>query len=151
MFKLLMVALGALFIAGFVKYTVLIHQAWAEEEGERLGLDAISRGIGTMLRGHYRRVPLWLALSGRRVTEGEAKLRPGLDRATVQEFVDAKALFGNVHFKRDAVWANFPRSKPDDDPEPYAAALVTVARFASTRSLEQIYEIEERLEAGMTP
>ena len=148
MFKLLMIALAALFLAGFVKYTVLVHQAWAEEEGERLGFEAVSRGIGTILRGAYHGVPLWLALSGRRVTEGEAKLRPGLTDPTPQAFLAAKALFGSAHFKSNAVWADFPRSKPDEDPELYAEALAVVASFASKRTPEELYRIEELGEAA---
>jgi len=142
MFTLLMVALAALFIAGFVKYTVVIHQAWAEEEGERLGLDSVSRGIGTVLRGTYGGVPIWLAMSGRRVTEGEAKLQPGLADPSEDEFLAAKKLFGTTHFKADAVWADFPRSKPGDDPEQYADALILVASFASKRSLEDLYRFD---------
>lgn len=143
MFTLLMIALGALFLAGFVKYTVVIHQAWAEEEGELLGLQAESRGIGTILRGVYRGVPLSLALSGRRVTEGEAKLRRGLEEPTREEFLQAKALFGSTHFKHDAVWAEFPRSTPGEPLARYADALVVAASFASTRSPEELYRVEQ--------
>lgn len=143
MFTLLMISLGGLFLAGFVKYTVVIHQAWAEEEGEELGLDAESRGIGTILRGLHRGIPLMLALSGRRVTEGEAKLRRGVFEPTLEEFRAAKELFGNTHFKADGVWADFPRSKAGEDLERYADALVTVAAFASTRSLEEMFLIDQ--------
>jgi hypothetical protein len=139
MFTLLMMALGALFVWGFFKYTIGIHQAWAEAEGEALGLDAESRGYGTILRGEHRGVPLWLAVSGRRVTEGEAKLRPGGTEPSEEEFREAKALFGNAHFQRGAVWADFPRSKPGESPERYADALALAASFAATRSLEQLY------------
>ncbi len=143
MFTVLMVALGALFFAAFVKYTVLVHQGWAEEEGERLGFEAESRGIGTILRGTHDGVPLWLALSGRRVTEGEARLRPGLSDPSAEAFLAAKALFGSAHFKSNAVWADFPRSKPDEDPERYADALALVASFASRRTPEELYRIEQ--------
>ena len=139
MFTLLMMALGALFIWGFFKYTIGIHRAWAEAEGEALGLDAESRGYGTILRGEHRGVPLWLAVSGRRVTEGEAKLRPGGAEPTEEEFREAKELFGSAHFQRDAVWADFPRSKPGDPPERYADALALVASYAATRSPEELY------------
>ncbi|MCB9597670.1 MAG: hypothetical protein H6719_33445 [Sandaracinaceae bacterium] len=142
MFTLLMVALGALFLAGFVKYTVFVHQAWAEGEGERLGLDAEGRGIGTILRGRHRGVPIWLAMSGRRVTEGEAKLTAGVETPTRAEFTEAQALFGSAHYKPGAVWADFPRSKPGEPPERYADALVIVAAFAATRSLEELSRIE---------
>lgn len=142
MFTLLMVSVGVALFAGFVKYTVVIHQAWAEGEGEALGLDWESRGFGTILRGPYKDVPLMLALSGRRVTEGEAKLVHGALAPTVEEFLAAKELFGSTHFKANAVWAEFPRSKPGELPERYADALVTVAAFASTHSLEEIFQIE---------
>ena len=150
MFTLLMVCLAALFLAGFVKYTVLIHQAWAEEEGEELGLTAHSRGIGTTLQGSHRGIPVMLALSGRRVTEGEAKLRRGVFEPTIEEFFAAKKLFGSTHFKSDGVWADFPRSKAGDPPERYADALVTVAAFASTRTLEEIFQIEQGGEEAAT-
>jgi len=143
MFTLLMVALGALFLAGFIKYTVLVHQAWAEQEGEELGFESENRGIGTILRGTHAGVPLWLALSGRRVTEGEARLRPGLADPSPEEFFAAKAIFGSAHFKSNAVWADFPRSKPDEDPKRYADALALVASFASRRTPEELYRIEE--------
>lgn len=143
MFSLLMVALGALFIAGFVKYTVWIHQAWAEGEGDRLGLESESRGLGTILRGRHDGVALWLALSGRRVTEGEARLPTGATPPTVEEFRGAKRAFGSTHFKQGSVWAEFPRSKPGDDPEPYLTALTVAARFAATRSLEEVYRIDQ--------
>lgn len=138
-----MVALGALFIAGFVKYTVVIHQAWAEGEGERLGLEAESRGIGTILRGVHRGVPLWLAVSGRRVGEGEAKLTAGAIEPTVEEFREATKLFGSSHFKRDAVWAEFPRAQPGDAPDRYADALAVAAAFAAHHSLDEIYRIDQ--------
>ena len=137
-----MVSVGVALFAGFVKYTVVIHQAWAEGEGEALGLDWESRGFGTILRGPYRGVPLMLALSGRRVTEGEARRVHGLATPTEQEFLAAKALFGSTHFKADAVWAEFPRSTPGEPPERYADALVTVAAFAAAHSLDEIFELE---------
>ena len=120
-----------------------IHQAWAEEEGEALGLDALSRGFGTVLRGQHRRIPLMLAISGRRVTEGEAKLRPGVLDPTLAEFRAAKALFGTTHFKSDGVLADFLRSRPGEPPQRYADALVIVAAFAASRTLDEIMRIEE--------
>ncbi|MEZ4335448.1 MAG: hypothetical protein R3B82_02375 [Sandaracinaceae bacterium] len=143
MFTLLMVALGALFLAGFVKYTVFVHQAWAEGEGERLGFDAESRGIGTILRGVHRGVPLWLAVSGRRVGEGEAKLIAGSPEPTVEEFRAATKLFGSSHFKRDAVWAEFPRAQAGDPPDRYADALAVAAAFAAHHSLDEIYRLDQ--------
>jgi len=140
--QLLFVCVAALVIVGFYRYTVGIHRAWAEEEAERVGLDAESRGIGTIARGTYRGVHVWLALSGRRVTEGEAKLVDAAEPPTVEEFRDAKALFGGTHFKRDAVWAEFPRSKPNDPIERYADALVVVATFAARRSPEELYRLD---------
>lgn len=142
MFTLLMMALGALFVWGFFKYTIGIHQAWAEAEAEALGLDAESRGYGTIMRGEHRGVPLWLAVSGRRVTEGEAKLRPGGPEPTEEERREAEALFGNVHFQRGALWADFPRSKAGEPPGRYADALAIAAWFAATRSPEELYRAE---------
>lgn len=138
-----MIALAALLLAGLYKYTVVIHQAWAEAEGEALGLEAESRGIGTILRGVHDGVPLWIALSGRRVTEGEARLRPGLPEPSEADYRAARALFGTVHFKGPSVWADFPRSKPADPPERYADALAVAARFAAARTIEQLYRFEE--------
>jgi hypothetical protein len=138
-----MIALGALFLAGFYKYTVAVHQAWAEAEGEALGLDAESRGVGTILRGAHRGVPLWMALSGRRVTEGEAQLVVGGEPPNPDAYREARALFGSVHFKGASIWADFPRSKPGEDPARYADALSVAARFAALRTPESLYRFEE--------
>lgn len=152
MLALLLAALAVLFFAGFIKYTVTIHQRWAEDEAERMGLDARSRGTQTELRGTRQGVALRLVLQGRRVLEGEAMLVSAPDASTdapsFETFEQAKACFGSAHFKPNGVWADFPRSQPNEPPDGYVDALVTAALFAGSRTPEELFELELRAGAA---
>jgi hypothetical protein len=154
MLALLLLALAVLFFAAFLKYTVTIHQGWAEQEGERMGLRAESRGTQTVLRGMRDGASLRLVLQGRRVLEGEATFvhppagltsQPTID-PSIEAFDRAKALFGSAHFKRDGVWADFPRSEPGEAPDRYADALAVAVAFAASRTPEELFELERASE-----